>query len=395
MTSCLLARHTWWRRLQCDAHPKPSGERPARAGRRRGPLLFPNAHRTPRLATNLFTPLTSFVGREEEAEALRRMLHVARLITLTGPGGVGKTRLAVHVAASLLDTFVDGVRLVELASLNDAARLPQAAAAQLGVSETPGQPDAEALTRALRGRHILVILDNCEHLVEACAQWVDAMLRTCPRLSIVATSREPLGIHGERLWPVRPLRVPSARLAHGGTPERILDPELVGGASVQLFVDRAAAVQPGFALTAENATAVVQICRQLDGLPLAIELAAGRVPILFPGGIAARLDDPFRLLTGGSRAALQRQQTLRATLDWSYTCSHRPSASCSDGPRSLRPGGLCRQRRLCAQLTICVRTRCWISCRDWWISHWSSRRSRPGKDDFVCSRPCDSTPPRS
>jgi hypothetical protein len=144
--------------------PKPTGERPARAGRRPRPLLFPNAHRTPRLATNLFTPLTSFVGREEEAEALRRMLHVARLIKLTGPSGVGKTRLAVHVTASMLDTFVDGVRLVELAALNDAARLPHAVAAQLGVSETPGQPDAEALTRAAHTRDPRQLRAPCRSL---------------------------------------------------------------------------------------------------------------------------------------------------------------------------------------------------------------------------------------
>ena len=264
---------------------------------------------------SLLAPLTSFVGREKEADALRRLLQTTRLVTLTGPGGVGKTRLALHVAASLLDTFADGVRLVELAALSDAVRLPFAVASQLGVADAPGQSDAEALTGALRGRRMLVILDNCEHLVEACARWVDGVLRACPMLSILVTSREPLGIQGEQLWSVQPLDVPNARWAEGLT----LHPRLIGSASVQLFVERAAALQPDFALTAENAVAVVRICRQLDGLPLAIELAAGRVPILFPGGIAARLDHPLRLLTGGSRAAPPRQQTLRATLDWSYS----------------------------------------------------------------------------
>ncbi len=262
--------------------------------------MFPNAGLRPRApvpSTNLSAPLTSFVGREPEVDALRQLLQTVRLVTLTGPGGVGKTRLALHIAATLLDTFADGVRLVELASLSDAARLPYMVASQLGLGEAPGQSDADTFTRAFRGRHLLVVLDNCEHLVDACARWADTVLRACPNLRILVTSREALGIPGERLWPVQPLSVPNA---------------------VQLFVERAVAVQPAFTLTPENATDVARICRGLDGLPLAIELAAGCVPILFPSGIAAHLDDPLRLLTRGSRTAMHRQQTLRATLDWSY-----------------------------------------------------------------------------
>jgi len=288
-----------------------------------GRLLDQNAERpTAALAapaappTNLTPPLTRFVGRARELQRLQRLLQPAaadgqdgapRLITLTGSGGVGKTRLAQHAALNLLTHFPNGIWLVELAPLTDPERVPQAVAAALGVREERDRPLFTALTDYLREKQVLLLLDNCEHLIDACAQLAEQLLRACPHLQLLATSREALGIEGEAA-----VRVPSLSLPGpaGAPPD---DSE-----AVQLFVDRAAAALPGFALTAENAGPITQICRRLDGIALAIELAAARVKLLSVDQIAARLDDAFRLLTGGSRTALPRQQTLRATMDWSH-----------------------------------------------------------------------------
>ncbi|MCE7984268.1 MAG: hypothetical protein DYG89_24095 [Caldilinea sp. CFX5] len=275
---------------------------------------------------NLPVQLTSFIGRTQEIAEIRRLLvspagertgEGVRLLTLTGPGGTGKTRLALQAAAPLPDAFPDGVWLVELAMIADPVLLPQTLAALLGVREEPNYPLIRALTAQLRTKKLLLILDNCEHLIETCAQLVETLLRACPHLKILVTSRETLGVMGERI-----LRVPSLQLPdlHATLPL----PDLAQCEAIRLFVDRAVTVNPTFTLNEANAAAVTQICRQLDGVPLAIELAAARVRAMMPEQIAARLDDRFRLLTGGSRTALPRQQTLRAMIDWSWDLLSAP-----------------------------------------------------------------------
>ena len=279
----------------------------------------------PAQSHNLPLQLTSFVGREQALAELGHLLARTRLLTLTGPPGVGKTRLALRLAGEALDAYADGVWLVELAPLADPAFVPQVVAEVLGVQEQAGQTLLGALIETLRPQQLLLILDNCEHLVVACAELVERLLRACPQLEIVATSREVLGIAGELAWPVPPLAVPAAQPAPAT--------ELASarqGEAVRLFVDRACAASPTFTLTEHNVGAVVRICRRLDGIALALELAAARVRALNVEQLAVRLDaavgepgparpdERFRLLTSGSRAALPRQQTLRAAVDWSY-----------------------------------------------------------------------------
>jgi predicted ATPase/DNA-binding SARP family transcriptional activator len=267
----------------------------------------------PRRKHNLPLQLTSFVGREQEIAGVQALVGKAqgRLVTLTGPGGVGKTRLALQVAASLLETFLNGVWLVELAPLSDRERLPSAVATALDVRESPGHPIAVALSDYLRAKHLLLILDNCEHLIDACAGLAVTLLQNSPGLQILATSRELLGVPGESVFSVPALSLP-------GDQETPDIETLSQSEAVRLFVERAQAACPGFTLAQENAGAVAQICQRLDGLPLAIELAAARTRLLSAGQIAARLNDAFRLLTGGSRTALPRHQTLQASIDWSY-----------------------------------------------------------------------------
>jgi predicted ATPase/class 3 adenylate cyclase/Tfp pilus assembly protein PilF len=264
---------------------------------------------------NLPIQLTRFVGREREMAEVRRALADARLLTLTGSGGAGKTRLSLQVAADVIDDFENGVWLVELAPLADPALVPQVVATILAVREEPGKTVLEALMGYVRDKQMLIILDNCEHLVGACAALAEALLRAAPDLHILVSSREALRIAGEVTYRVPSLQTPGAPNTKAPTSASAL----AGYESVQLFVDRAAAVQPGFVLTDANAAAVANICQRLDGIPLAIELAAARVRSLPPDRIAARLDDRFRLLTGGSRTALPRQQTLRAAIEWSYS----------------------------------------------------------------------------
>jgi non-specific serine/threonine protein kinase len=265
--------------------------------------------------TNLPIPLTSFIGRKHELTELKMLLSrddaTNRLYTLTGAGGSGKTRLSIQVATDLLDAFKDGVWWVELAALTEAALVLQTIAKTLDVSERPSQPLAETLTDYLQSKQVLLVLDNCEHLIAACAQWVEFLLSHCPHLKILATSREALGITGETIIPVPTLPVPPA-------PAESLTQLLLAYEGIRLFVERARAVQTDFALTEQNAAAVAHIVRRLDGIPLALELAAARVKVLSITEIAARLDDRFSLLTSGSRTALPRQQTLRALIDWSY-----------------------------------------------------------------------------
>jgi predicted ATPase/class 3 adenylate cyclase len=289
------------------------------------PAAFPPLRSLDARPHNLPLQVTGFVGREGELAAVARLLAGEppgpRLVTLTGPGGCGKTRLALQAAAEVLDAHPDGVWLVELGALADPALVPQAVAAAVGVREAPGRPLLATLTDALRPKRLLVVLDNCEHLLDACARLADALLRTCPHVRVLATSREALGIAGETAWRVPSLPVPAAAGAAEPGPDVA---GLARYAAVRLFADRAAAVRPGFALTPDNAAAVAEICARLDGIPLALELAAARVRVLPPQQLLARLEDRFRLLTGGSRAALERHQTLRAAVDWSYALLTAP-----------------------------------------------------------------------
>jgi predicted ATPase len=263
-----------------------------------------------RVAGALPAEASSFVGRRHELGELRALLGRTRLLTLTGPGGVGKSRLALELARGAEREYADGAALVELAAVSDPRRVPGAAAAALDVHGLPGQPLVDALLEFLAPRPLLLVLDNCEHVLAASAALADALLRGATGLTILATSREPLRIAGEVVFRVPSLGIPD--------PERTLDPDaLFGFEAVRLFVERAASAAPGFELDAENAADVARICFRLDGLPLALELAAGRLGALGPAALAARLDDRFRLLRGGG-AAPTRQQTLAATLQWSH-----------------------------------------------------------------------------
>ena len=256
-------------------------------------------------------PATSFVGRERELAEVRQLVNRARLATLTGTGGIGKTRLALHASAELVGVFTDGVRVVELAALANPAFVARTVAASLGVREPTDRPLPEALTAVLGGQHLLLVLDNCEQVVGACAALVNELLLGCPRLHVLATSREPLHVTGEVVWQVPALTLPDPRQTLPVT-------QFMNYEATRLFVERAFFAQRGFVLTAQNAAVVAQVCQRLDGIPLAIELAAACVRELPVEAIAARLDDRFRLLTRGNQTALPRQQTLRATIDWSY-----------------------------------------------------------------------------
>jgi len=262
---------------------------------------------------NLPLQLTRFVGRTQELAQVTRLLGTARLVTLTGAGGTGKTRLAEQVAAGLLEAsaYADGIWYVELAPVAAPAQVPQALAEALGLREIPGRPLLDVLLDHLRPRQVLLVLDNCEHLVQASAELAEKLLRACPRLTILATSREGLDIPGEM-----PVRVPPLSSPPANTTPDVAD--LAQYDAVQLFVDRAARVLPGFEITPAEAPAIARICQQLDGLPLAIELAAAKARLLKIDQIAERLSDRFQLLAGGSRTALARHQTLAALMDWSY-----------------------------------------------------------------------------
>jgi predicted ATPase/DNA-binding CsgD family transcriptional regulator len=254
--------------------------------------------------------VTSFVGRRHELAELKRLIGISHVVTLIGAGGVGKTRLALRVAEEVRRTFPGGVRFIELAALEDPDLLVQAVAEALPVNEHSTRSPLDALIERLRGRQTLIVLDNCEHLLAQCAVLVDTLVRALPELRILATSRQALGIAGEQIVELSPLSTP--------TPDGDSAVPLAESDAVRLFAERAAAVVPGFEVTEENEDAVAEICRRLDGLPLAIEMAAVRLRALSVRQVLERLDDRFRLLTGGSRAALPRQRTLRALFEWSY-----------------------------------------------------------------------------
>jgi predicted ATPase len=271
---------------------------------------FPPLQSPDVLPGNLPQQPTSFVGRSDEVREVGEALGRAHLVTVTGVGGVGKTRLAVQVAAELLPTFADGAWLCELAVAGDADTLAQVVASTLGAVQRAGRLLERSIVEFLRPGRLLLVLDNCEHLLDDSGRLAAAILADCPDVRVLATSREALGVPGEQGWPLRSLELPEA---DGG-----LEAAAVS-ASVRLFCERAASARPGFALSDANVATVVEICRRLDGIPLAIELAAARVVAMTPAEIAGLLDERFRLLTGGRRTAVERHQTLRATVDWSYS----------------------------------------------------------------------------
>src|SRR5437870_7428230 len=266
---------------------------------------FPPLRSVSNFRQNLPVQLTSFVGRGRERKEVAALIDDHRVVTLIGSGGSGKTRLAIQVGADELEKFPDGVRFVDLAPLNDASLVVDAIASAAGIKAEQGISVIDALVRNLEGTKTLIIIDNCEHVIEACADAVSGLLRAGESVRVLATSREPLGLAGEMIWRVPSLSLPSAatKIAEIGRCE-----------AVQLFVDRAGAARPGFTLTSANAQTITDICRMLEGLPLAIELAAARAKVLVPQQIRDRLSDRFRLLTGGHG----RHQTLRSTIDWSY-----------------------------------------------------------------------------
>ncbi len=272
---------------------------------------FPALRSLAATPNNLPQQVTSFVGRERELGEVRKALGGTRLLTLCGAGGIGKTRLSLQLAADVLDDYPDGVWLVELAPLNDERLVAQAVASVVGVKEEAGRPVLEALVKYVADQRMLLMLDNCEHLVGACADLASQLLRSGRELRIIASSRERLHVDGETVYPVPALGVPDARASNDAQ-------ALAQYEAVRLFSERASAALPSFKLTPHNSAAVIDICRRLDGIPLALELAAARTRALSVENIALHLSDRFRLLTTGNRTALPRQQTLRALIDWSY-----------------------------------------------------------------------------
>ncbi|MCP9978510.1 AfsR/SARP family transcriptional regulator [Actinomadura madurae] len=317
-----LARYQDARRAlgeELGVDPSPELEAVHLSVLRQDPSLLPDGAPPPKTSRgNLKARLTSFIGRDADLGRVGALLARSRLVTLTGPGGAGKSRLSVESAERLAGRMPDGAWLVELAPVSDPAEVPAAVLTALGLREpgadhrrpaAPAPDPADRLVTALSGRRLLLLLDNCEHLLDAAARLAEAVLENCPGIRILATSREPLGITGETLRPVEPLEPPPA---DAGPEEALSSP------AVRLFADRAAAVSPGFAVTAANAGWIVRICRALDGMPLAIELAAARLRAMTPAQLAVRLDDRFRLLNAGSRTALPRHRTLRAVVEWSW-----------------------------------------------------------------------------
>ncbi len=272
---------------------------------------FPALRSLEATPNNLPQEATSFVGREIELAELKRLLAKTRLLTLTGSGGCGKTRLTLQVAADSLERFPDGAWLVELAPLADPGLVPRTVATVLGLREAHGKSIGQTLTDYLKDKHVLLLLDNCEHLLDACSQLADMLVRQCREVTIMASSREALGIDGEQAYRVPSLSLPDPKRAH--TPASVALFE-----AVQLFTDRAVLARSDFAVTAQNASTLASICCRLDGIPLAIELAAVRLRSLSVEEINRNLNQRFRLLTGGSRTALPRQRTLQALIDWSH-----------------------------------------------------------------------------
>ncbi len=345
---------------------------------------FPPLRSLDAFPSNLPPQLTSFVGREDELMLVEKALEETRLVTLVGVGGVGKTRLATQIAAEVLPRFPDGAWLCELAAAGDPEAMIQVVAATLGVQPHPNVSLEGSILEYLRAKRLLVVLDNCEHLLETAGDLAEGVLRECPGVRILATSREGLAVLGEQVWPLRSLRPPASES---------VDDVAISTAG-RLFTERAQAAAPGFGIDAANAVAVAEICRRLDGIPLAIELAAARVTAMSPTEIARLLDERFRLLTGGRRTAVERHQTLRATVDWSYSLLEPDErlvferlgvfSGDFDGAAASAVVGRRRSRRRGTWSTR------WPA---WSPSRWSSPRRRPRTPRASpCSRRSASSP---
>jgi predicted ATPase/transcriptional regulator with XRE-family HTH domain/Tfp pilus assembly protein PilF len=291
------------------------------------PVLVPLPPRARPASGNLRRSLSSFVGRERELREVEQHLDNTRLLTLVGPGGIGKTRLAIEVAANLGDDYPDGVLVAELSALTDAVDVPRAVWAALEIREEPDRSLEASLADRLADECRLLLLDNCEHVLTGCVELVTSLLQTCPHLRILATSRQALGCSGERVWRVPSLGTPDVNRLSNCPPE-VAHAELLSWDSARLFVERASAVEPNFTLTTDVVVAVAQICRRLDGLPLALELAAARMSVLAAPQIVSLLDDSLRLLTGANSLAPKRQRTLRDTLDWSHDLLDASERAC-------------------------------------------------------------------
>ncbi|MGH7707802.1 MAG: ATP-binding protein, partial [Vulcanimicrobiaceae bacterium] len=331
------------------------------------PIEFPPLRSLDELPNNLPLQVTSFVGREREAAILKERLAKARLLTLVGAGGVGKTRLSLQLGADVLDDFEDGVWFVELAAVRDAQTLPDVVASTFNVNAGEGRTSFEAVVNYLKRKKALVIFDNCEHLVEAAARTIDAIIRGCPQVKVIASSRQGLDIAGETVHRVASLTIPDV----GGV---VSAANALAYGAVALFVDRAQAANNDFALTNENAEHVVRICRRLDGIALAIELAASRVKVMNVASLADRLNERFRILTGGSRTALPRQQTMRALIDWSYDLLAEKERAGRWKPRPPSPA------------TTSSRIGKFSTCsRHWSTNRWSRSTSVAARSVTGCS----------
>ncbi len=329
---------------------------------------------------NLPQQFTSFIGRERERAEVLRLLSGPRLLTLIGPGGIGKTRLALQVAADVMDAYPDGTWFVDLAPVTDAALVPQTAARVLGVQEQKDMPLVQALCAHVAPRRLLVVLDNCEHLVAACAALLGALLQAAPGARFLATSREPLNIVGEQTYPLRPLSLPDPAAGADG---------IARSEAIRLFVQRAQLQRPNFALDARQAPAVVRVCTRLDGIPLALELAAARIGTLPVAKIAERLDDRFRLLSGGAVTGLPRQQTLRAMVDWSFDLLSAAEKAMFARLAVFAGGFALEPRRTCARSARLRSATSSICCRAWSRSRWSP--STPTRIVIACWRPSANT----
>jgi class 3 adenylate cyclase len=346
------------------------------------PGAFPAPRALDAFPGNLPLQVSSFIGRARELEQTAAALGEARVVTLTGVGGVGKTRLALRVAEQVLPRFGDGAWLCELAPVRDAAGVDDAVAAVFSVTARGGQSTRDALVEFLRNKELLLVLDNCEHLLAGASALATVLERSCARLVILATSREGLGIDGERLIPVPPFAAPDV----DADLDTIIDAE-----AVRLFADRAAAVKPGFLVTAENAAAIAAVIRRLDGVALAIELAAARVPAMTPAELARRLDRRFAVLAGGRRGAVERHQTLRAAIDWSFELLTEPEQRLL-GRLAVFAGGC----TLPAAETVCTGegidpARCSGCWRAWWRVRWWWPSNPGRRADTGCWRRSAST----
>ena len=321
-------------------------------------------------AQHLPVQLTSFVGRETDIAQVGGLVAKNRLVTLTGAGGVGKTRLAIQIAGQIANEFADGVWYADLAPITDPDLAPITMARALGLPDQPGRSTKDTLSRFVADRQLLVVLDNCEHLLDASAELVVALLGAAPGLTLLATSREPIGVAGELTW-----RVPSLPLADE---------------AIELFTDRARRARPDFAVSDENASTVCEICRRLDGVPLAIELAAARVRALSPAEILDSLHDRFRLLTGGARTAVRRQQTLRASVDWSHALLTEPERVLFRRLAVFSGGFDLGAAQASLGMTRWSASRCWIYLPCSLTSRWWLPNRPAEQHDTGCWRRCAS-----